>query len=71
MMEDFLRDVYTMDEIREATGEKNYGEEVPMVQPLVGQSDVPKNSHGHVHSPPRIYLPVIECERNTMLLTPQ
>jgi hypothetical protein len=36
MMEDFLGDDYTMDEIREAIGAQHYGEEVPVVQPLVG-----------------------------------
>jgi hypothetical protein len=71
MMEDFLGDDYTMDEIREATGAQHSGEEVHVVQPLVGQSDVPETSHGHVHSPPRIDPPVIEGERTATLLTPQ
>jgi hypothetical protein len=36
MMEDFLGVDYTMDEIREATGAQPSGEEVHVVQPLVG-----------------------------------
>jgi len=36
MMEDFLEDDYTMDEIREAIGVQHYGEEVIVVQPIVG-----------------------------------
>jgi hypothetical protein len=48
----FLGDDYIMDEIRVATGAQWFGEEFFWVQPLVGSLDVPKNSHGHVHSPP-------------------
>jgi hypothetical protein len=36
MMEDLLGADYTMDEIREATGAQHCGEEVHVVQPLVG-----------------------------------
>ena len=36
MMEDFLGADYTMDEIREATGVQQCGEEVPLVKPFVG-----------------------------------
>jgi hypothetical protein len=71
MMKNFLGDDYTMDEIREATDSQHHGEEVPVVQPLVGQSDIPETSHGHVHSPPIIDHPVIKGERTTKLLTPQ
>jgi hypothetical protein len=70
MMEDFLGDDYKMDEIREATSVQHCGEEVPVVQPLVGQPDFPKTSQSHVHSPPRFDPPVIEGGRNTTLLTP-
>ena len=42
MMEDFLGDDYTMDEIREATGAHHSSEEVHVVQPLVGQSNILK-----------------------------
>jgi hypothetical protein len=41
MMDDFLGYDYTMDEIREEIGVHHCGEEVPMVQPLIGQSYVP------------------------------
>jgi len=44
---------------------------VPVVQPLVGQSDVPKTSPCHVHSPPKFYPLVIEGEINATLLTPE
>jgi hypothetical protein len=40
MMGDLIGDDYTMDQIREETSEKHYGEEVHLVQPLVGQLDV-------------------------------
>jgi hypothetical protein len=70
MMEDFLGYYYTMDEIREATSAQPSGEEVPMVKPIVGQSNILETSHGHVHSPPKIDLPVIEGEITAMLLTP-
>jgi hypothetical protein len=40
-MEDFLEADYTMNEIREATGVHNCGEEGPVVKSLVGQSNVP------------------------------
>jgi hypothetical protein len=36
MMEDFLGVDYTMDEIRETTSVQHFGEEVFVVQPLVG-----------------------------------
>ena len=36
MTEDLLGVDYTMDEIREATGVQHCGEEVPLVQSLVG-----------------------------------
>jgi hypothetical protein len=62
MMEDLLGDDYIIDEIREATGVQHCGEEVPLVQPLVGQSNVPKTSQLHVHSPLRFYPPMIEGE---------
>jgi hypothetical protein len=71
MMEDFLGVDYTMDEIREAIGAQHYGQEVHVVEPLVGQSNITETSHGHVHSPPRIDLPVIEGEKNETLLAPQ
>jgi hypothetical protein len=71
MMEDFLGADYTMDEIREETGAQHCGEEVLVVQPLVGQSDVPETSQSHVHSPPIFDPPVIEGERTATLLTPQ
>jgi hypothetical protein len=41
MMEDLFGADYTMDEIREETGAQHYGEEVHVVKPLVGQSNVP------------------------------
>jgi len=69
MMEDLHGDDYTMNEIREATGVQHCGEEVFLVQPLVGQSNIPKTSQSHVHSPPIFYPPVIEGERNETLLT--
>jgi hypothetical protein len=71
MMEDLLGADYTMDEIREATGVQHCGEEVLVVQPLVGQSNVPETSQSHVHSPPIFDPPVIEGERTATLLTPQ
>jgi hypothetical protein len=40
MMEDFLGYDYTMDEIREAIGAQHSSEEVPVVQPLIGQSNI-------------------------------
>jgi hypothetical protein len=58
---------YTMDEIREANGVQHCGEEVFVVQSLIGQSNVPETSQSHVHSPPRVDLPVIEGERNATL----
>jgi len=36
-MEELIGVYYTMDEIREVVGAKNYGEEFLVVQPLVGQ----------------------------------
>jgi hypothetical protein len=36
MMENFIGVDYTMDKIREATGAQHCGEEVSVVQPLVG-----------------------------------
>jgi hypothetical protein len=60
-----------MDEIREETSAHPYGEEVLVVQPLVGQLDIPYTRHGHVHSPLMTYLLVIEGEITTMLVTPQ
>jgi hypothetical protein len=71
MMEDLLGADYTMDEIREATGVQHCGEEVHVVQSLVGQSNVPETSQSHVHSPPTVDPPVIEGERTATLLTPQ
>jgi hypothetical protein len=71
MMEDFLGVDYTMDEIREATGVQHCGEEFFVVQSLVGQSNVLETSQSHVHSPPRVDMPVIEGEITTTLLTPQ
>jgi hypothetical protein len=41
LMEDLLGSNYTMDEIREEVGAQHCSEEVPVVQPLVGQSNVP------------------------------
>jgi hypothetical protein len=63
MMEDFLGDDYTMDEIREENGVQHCGEEVHVVQPLVGQSNISETSQSHVHSPPRFDPLVIEGER--------
>ena len=60
-----------MDEIREGTGVQHCGEEVPVVQYLVGQSNVLEASQSHPHSPPRIDLLVIEGEIIATLLTPQ
>jgi hypothetical protein len=60
-----------MDEIREAIGAQHSSEEVPVVQPLIGQSNIWENSHGNVHSPPKIYFIVIDGERNETLLNPQ
>jgi hypothetical protein len=60
MMEDFLGVDYTMDEIREETGVQHCGEEVHVVQPLVGQSNVPETSQSHVHSPPSFDVSMIE-----------
>ena len=60
MMDDFLGDDYTMDKIREEIGVQHCGEEFPVVQSLFGQTNVPKTSQSHVHSPPTIDLPVIE-----------
>jgi hypothetical protein len=71
MMEYFLGDDYAMDEIREAIGAHHYGEEVLVVQPLVGNSNVLENSHWNVHSPPRIDPTIIEGERTATLFTPQ
>jgi len=70
MMEDFLGADYTMDEIREATGVQQCGEEVPLVKPLVGKSNILETSQSHVHSPPIFDPPVIEGERTATLLTP-
>jgi hypothetical protein len=39
MMEDFLGVDYTMDKIRDEIGVQPYGAEVPLMQPLVGQSN--------------------------------
>jgi hypothetical protein len=58
MMEYLLGDDYIMDEIREETGAQRCGEEVHVVTPFVGQSDVPKTSQSHVHSPP-IFDPLV------------
>jgi hypothetical protein len=71
IMEYFLGANHTIDEVRESNSAQHSGEEVHVVQPLVGQSNVPETSHGHVHSPPRIDPPVIEGERTAMLLNPQ
>jgi hypothetical protein len=71
MMEDLLGVDYTMDEIREATSVQHYGEEFYVVQSLVRQLIVPETSQSHVHSPPKVDLPVIEGERTATLLTPQ
>jgi hypothetical protein len=71
MMEDLLVVDYKMDKIREATGVKHCGEEVHVVQPLVGQSKVIETSQSHVHSPPRFDPLVVEGEIITTLLTPQ
>ena len=60
-----------MDEIRETIGAQHYGEEVPVVHPLVGWSNVPETSHGHVHSHPMFDLPMIGGEITATLLTPQ
>jgi hypothetical protein len=51
---------YTMDEIREAIGVQHCGEEVLVVQYLIGQSNVPKTSQSHVHSPPTVDPPVLK-----------
>jgi len=59
-----------LDEIREATNAQHCGEEVHVVQPLVGQSNVLETNQSHVHSRPRFHLPVIKGERTTTLLTP-
>ena len=71
MMEDLLGDDYTMDEIREAIGAQHYGEEVHVVQSLVGQSSIPETSHGNVDSPLKIDPPVIEGERTITFVTSQ
>jgi hypothetical protein len=71
MMEGFLGVDYIMDENRDAIGAQHYGEEFHVVKPLVGESNVPENSHGNVHSPSKIYLQVIEGEITTTLLTLQ
>ena len=63
MMEYFLGAYYTMDEIREETGVQHCGEEGPIMQSLIGQSNF--------HSPPTIYSLMIEGERTATLLTPQ
>jgi hypothetical protein len=48
MMEDLVRVDYTMDEIREETGVQHCGEEVLVVQYLVGNSNVPETNQSHV-----------------------
>jgi len=40
------------------------------VQPLVGKSDIQKNSQSHVQYPPIFYPPIIEWERTASFLTP-
>ena len=66
-MENFLGVDYTMDEIKEETSAQHSGEEVLVVQPLVGQSDVLETSHRHGHSTPRIDPPMIKGEIIAML----
>jgi hypothetical protein len=70
-MEDFLGVDYTMDEIREETSAQHCGEEVPMVQPIVGHPDILETSQYDVHSPPIFDLSVIEGEITTTFLTPR
>jgi hypothetical protein len=70
MMEYFLGAYYTMDEIREEIGAQHCVEEVILVQPLIGQSDVSKTSQSHIHSSPRIDPLVIEGETYATFLTP-
>jgi hypothetical protein len=62
---------HTIGEVREETSAEHSGEEVHVVQPLVGQSNVLETSHGNVHSHPRIHPPAIEGEITAMLLNPQ
>jgi hypothetical protein len=71
MMEDLFGDDYKMDEIREETSVQHCGEEVLVVQSLVGQSNIPETGQSHVQSPPKVDLSVIEGERTKTFLTPQ
>jgi hypothetical protein len=69
-MDNLLGVGYIMDQIREETGVYHCGEEVPVVKPLAGQSDVLETIQSHVHAPPIFDTLVIEWERTTTLLTP-
>ena len=71
IMEDFLGYDYTMDVIIEAIGAQHCDEEVHVVKPLIGQSDIPETCQSHFHSPPKFDSPVIEGVRTTTFQTPQ
>ena len=56
-MIDLLGDDYCMYEVREEIGALPPYEEVPVAQYLVRESNISKNSHEHVQSPPTILTP--------------